>query len=65
VAAVLQDLFDLLAGGTFLHTADAADCKYCEYHRACGSDPVLRAQGKLANAATTALDVYRRLQAHA
>ena len=65
VAAVLQDLFDLLAGGTFLHTADAADCKYCEFHRACGSDPVPRAQGKLANAATTALDVYRRLQAHA
>jgi len=65
VAPVLRDLFDLLAGGTFLHTADAADCKYCEFHRACGSDPVPRAQGKLANAATTALDVHRRLQAHA
>ncbi len=65
MTAVLRDLFDLLAGGTFLHTADTDDCKYCEFHRACGSDAVSRADAKLANAANTTLDPYRRLQAHA
>jgi ATP-dependent helicase/nuclease subunit B len=65
VAAVLRDLFDLLAGGTFLHTANPDDCKYCEFHRACGTDPVPRAKAKLANAANIALDVYRRLEEHA
>jgi ATP-dependent helicase/nuclease subunit B len=65
VAAVLRDLFDLLAGGTFLHTANPDDCKYCEFQRACGSNPVPRAQAKLANAANTMLDAYRRLEAHA
>ena len=65
VGTVLRDLFDLLAGGTFLHAADTDDCKYCEFHRACGSDPVARAEVKLANTANTALDAYRRLQTHA
>jgi ATP-dependent helicase/nuclease subunit B len=65
VGAVLQALFDLLAGGTFLHTANTDDCKFCEFHRGCGSEPVARAAAKLANSANTALDCYRRLQEYA
>ena len=65
VAAVVQDLFGLLAGGTFLHTANERDCRYCEFHRACGRDPVARAARKLDIAANAALTAYRGLADHA
>jgi len=64
VAAVVRDLFGLLAGGTFLHTANERDCRYCEFHRACGRDPVARAARKLDNAANAALTAYRGLADH-
>ncbi len=65
VGPVLRDLFDLLAGGTFLTTATDADCRYCEFQRACGGDPVARATRKRDNAANTILTAYRRLADHA
>lgn len=65
VAAVVRDLLGLLAGGTFLHTANARDCRYCEFHRACGRDPVARAARKIENAANAALMAYRGLADHA
>jgi len=65
VAAVVRDLFGLLAGGTFLHTANERDCRYCEFHRACGRDPVARAARKIENAANVALTAYRGLADHA
>jgi ATP-dependent helicase/nuclease subunit B len=65
VKRVLRDLCELLAAGTFLHTADAGACKYCEFQRACGNDPVARAEAKLANPENRVLEAYRRLQTHA
>ena len=65
VAALLRDLFDLLAGGTFLYAARPEDCRYCESYHACGSDSVARAKAKLANPLNTALDPNRRLKDHA
>jgi len=65
VAVVVRDLFGLLAGGTFLHTANERDCRYCEFHRACGRDPVARATRKIENAANAALTAYRGLADHA
>jgi len=61
VAAVLSDLFDVLAGGAFVHTTDAHDCKYCEFPRACGRDPVARAAVKVEHEGNPALAPYRRL----
>jgi hypothetical protein len=65
VAAVLRDLFDVLATGTYLHANDKGDCRFCAFQRACGTDPATRAQQKLKNAANGALDAYRRLRDHA
>ncbi|HTU00424.1 MAG TPA: PD-(D/E)XK nuclease family protein, partial [Candidatus Sulfotelmatobacter sp.] len=65
VTAVLKDLFDLLAAGTFPHTASSNVCTYCEFHRACGYDAVASAEAKLANPVNSDLDAYRRLQDHA
>ena len=61
VAAVLSALFDVLAGGAFVHTTDAHDCKYCEFPRACGRDPVARAAVKVEHESNAALAPYRRL----
>jgi len=61
---VLRDLFDVLAAGAFVHTASKVDCTYCEVKRACGRDPVERAEAKLDHAPNVVLDPYRRLQAH-
>ena len=65
VAAILRDLFDVLATGTFLPANDKGDCRYCAFERACGTGPVARAQQKLENVANGALDAYRRLRNHA
>ena len=61
---VLRDLFDVLAAGAFVHTASKGDCTYCEFKRACGRNPVERAEAKLDHAPNVALEPYRRLQAH-
>jgi hypothetical protein len=65
VAVVLRDLFDVLARGAFVHSADLdEDCRYCEFDRACGRRAAERAKAKLA-ADNPALDAYRRLGGHA
>lgn len=64
-AAVLRDLFDVLAAGAFVHTpAVDDDCRFCEFGRACGARVAERARAKLARADNEPLDAYRRLQAH-
>ncbi|HEY7249991.1 MAG TPA: PD-(D/E)XK nuclease family protein [Methylomirabilota bacterium] len=66
VAAVLRDLFDLLAAGAFVHTPDGGeDCRFCEFGRACGAQAAERAERKLARSESPALDAYRRLGGHA
>lgn len=64
LAAVLRDLFAVLAEGTFVHTAKESDCTFCQFHRACGSDPVGRAKQKLRGAGAAALEAYGRLAKH-
>lgn len=36
VDGTLDDLFDLVASGSFPHTADPADCRFCAYRVICG-----------------------------
>lgn len=65
LAAVLHDLFEVLAAGAFVHTPDAAeDCRYCEMGPACGPRAAERAGVKLAGADNAVLDPYRRLGRH-
>jgi ATP-dependent helicase/nuclease subunit B len=64
-AAVLRDLFDLLAAGAFVHTPDAdEDCRFCEFSRACGPKAAKRAELKIDQAENAALEAYRKLNAH-
>jgi ATP-dependent helicase/nuclease subunit B len=65
LGAVLGELVALVRGGTFLHTPEPEDCKFCEFGRACGPDPTGRASRKLAAPANGALAAYRQLQRHA
>ncbi|MGZ6989155.1 MAG: PD-(D/E)XK nuclease family protein, partial [Thermoanaerobaculia bacterium] len=37
VDGTLHDLFSLVASGTFPHTADAADCRFCAFRAICGN----------------------------
>jgi ATP-dependent helicase/nuclease subunit B len=65
VAAVLRDLFDLLAAGAFVHSPNQdEDCRFCEFGRACGPGAAERAQAKIDNGANDMLEAYRRLSAH-
>jgi hypothetical protein len=65
-AAVLRDLFDVLAAGAFVHTPEEeADCRFCEFERACGARAAEQARAKLGNGDNAALEAYRRLDAHA
>ena len=65
VAAVLRDLFDLLAAGAFVHSPNQdEDCRFCEFGRACGPGAAERARAKIDNGANDALEAYRRLRAH-
>jgi hypothetical protein len=61
LAAVLRDLLDVLAAGTFVHTDDADDCSFCEMKAACGATAFERASGKLGD---PALAAFGRLRAH-
>ena len=65
LAAVLRDLFAVLASGAFVHTATDEDCRFCEFGPACGTRPTERAQRKVANEANAMLAPYRRLGEHA
>lgn len=63
--AVLRDLFELLSAGAFIHTSDKDDCRFCQFHRACGPDPVDRAKRKVKRGADAAAALYARLEEHA
>jgi RecB family exonuclease len=63
-AAVLRDLFDLLAAGAFVHSPLDDDCRFCEFKHACGARAAERAAAKIDNADNDALEAYRRLSAH-
>jgi len=62
---VLRDLLDLLAAGTFVHTPNQdADCRFCEFSRACGPRAADRAKRKIDRAENATLEAYRKLNAH-
>ena len=63
-AAVLRDLFDLLATGVFVHTPNDDDCRFCEFDRACGRRAIERAKKKIEGLENSVLEVYRKLSAH-
>lgn len=63
IAAVLTDLFDVIAEGSFVAAPDEAKCRYCDFARACGK-PTSRAVAKLENATNKNLEAYRRLKRH-
>ncbi|MBA3886736.1 MAG: PD-(D/E)XK nuclease family protein, partial [Acidobacteria bacterium] len=46
-AAVLADLRELIVQGAFIHAADKAACKWCDYEAACTDDVHERAKQKL------------------
>jgi len=64
LGAVLGDLVAVVRGGAFVHTPTGDDCRFCEFGRACGPDPAVRAQRKV-DGSSSALAAYRQLQAHA
>jgi ATP-dependent helicase/nuclease subunit B len=59
--AVLADLQEVIASGTFVHAADESACKWCDFSNACGTNVFERAKAKLGDAKLVA---YRRLVAH-
>jgi hypothetical protein len=62
MAAVLSDLREVIASGTFVHAADAEACRFCDLGAACGvSDALGRVEMKLQNLTLTA---KRRLLTH-
>jgi RecB family exonuclease len=63
-AAVLRDLFDLLAAGAFIHSPDKEDCRFCEFGRACGPRAAERAKAKIDGGDNAPLEAYRRLRDH-
>ena len=64
-AAVLRDLFDLLAAGAFVHSPrQDEDCRFCEFGRACGRGAAERAKAKIDDGANDTLEAYRRLSGH-
>jgi hypothetical protein len=49
-----------------VHTPEEdADCRFCEFSRACGARAAEQARAKLDNGDNAALEAYRRLDAHA
>ena len=61
-AAVLADLRSLIVDGAFVHAADEAACKWCDYEAACGGAVNGQSKGKLGDAK---LKAFGRLAAHA
>lgn len=64
LVAVLRDLFELLDRGIFVHSPEESDCRWCEFDRACGRDPVAWAKRKIEHDGNEILDAYRRLARH-
>jgi hypothetical protein len=61
VAAVLNDVREVIASGAFVHAATDEPCKWCDYGHACGRNAADRAAGKLADAK---LASFVKLAAH-
>lgn len=61
LAAVLNDLRQVIALGTFVHAADESACMFCEFGRACGSNMMAQAAAKQDD---PKLQAYRRLVEH-
>jgi ATP-dependent helicase/nuclease subunit B len=59
--AVLSDLQEVIASGTFVHAADKSACKWCDFSNACGTNVFEQAAAKLND---SKLAAYRRLVAH-
>jgi RecB family exonuclease len=60
-ADVLGALRQVIVNGTFVHAADAKDCKFCDYASACGKRPDSEAEIKRAD---PTLRVYEKLTSH-
>jgi ATP-dependent helicase/nuclease subunit B len=61
VTAVLSDLRQVIASGSFVHATDESACKWCKLGAACGANPLERARAKLAD---PKLEPYLKLVAH-
>jgi CRISPR/Cas system-associated exonuclease Cas4 (RecB family) len=61
ILSVLSDLQRVIASGTFVHAADKAACKWCDFGNACGRNMSEQAAAKQDD---PKLDAYRRLVAH-
>jgi hypothetical protein len=59
--AVLSDLREVIASGTFVHAADNSACKWCDFGNACGTNVFERAAAKQKDPKLVA---YQRLVAH-
>ena len=59
--AVLSDLQEVIASGTFVHAADESACKWCDFGNACGENVFERSAAKQGD---PKLAAYRRLVAH-
>jgi ATP-dependent helicase/nuclease subunit B len=62
VTAVLGDLRQVIASGTFVHASEKKACKWCDFGAACGGSAPERAKQKISGDA--ALAAYRKLEAH-
>ena len=62
LTAVLGDLREVIAAGTFVHAGRSSPCKWCDFGRACGSKMMAQADGKQGD---PKLAAYRRLVQHA
>jgi hypothetical protein len=65
VDETLDDLFDLVASGSFPHTADPGDCRFCPYATICGRVGVTAAEAALKREGPESdkrLDPLRRIQ---
>jgi ATP-dependent helicase/nuclease subunit B len=61
VDAVVTDVLDVVAAGTFTHACEKPACRWCTLRAACGEDPWGRAASKL-ESDQTALVALRRLR---
>jgi len=59
--AVLSDLQEVLASGTFVHAPDESACNWCDFGHACGANVFERSAAKQGD---PKLAAYRRLVAH-
>jgi ATP-dependent helicase/nuclease subunit B len=61
IAAVLDDLRDVIRNGSFAHSQTKKACKFCDYTGACDQSLEGRAEGKLED---PTLQAFGRLAAH-